>query len=155
MTELLVGAQIHTQARVEVTFHEPDRYRNDPGPSLGEVESLLVALNAFVIAAAYVHFDNENRQSQFSTVASEGRIPQVFVSKISMNSPLYVELAATGGLGAGVLSALVFLFKNPDKLGAWIPKIQLSWYNGRAEVEKARKAYEKLRKARTQMRELQ
>lgn len=72
-----------------------------------------------------------------------------------MNSPLYVELAATGGLGAGVLSALVFLFKNPDKLGAWIPKIQLSWYNGRAEVEKARKAYEKLRKARTQMRELQ
>lgn len=155
MTELIVGAQIHTQARVEVTFHEPDRYQNDPGTSLDEVGSLLAALNAFVIAAAYAHFNNEDGHSHFRTVLFEGRIPQVFVSKISMNSPLYVELAAAGGLGAGVLSTLAFLFKNPDKLGAWIPTIQLTWYNGRAEVEKARKAYEKLRKARTQMRELQ
>lgn len=49
---------------------------------------------------------------------------------------------------------LVFLFRNPDKIGSWIPKVQAAWYRGRAEVETARKAYEKRRKARTDTREL-
>ncbi|GII81999.1 hypothetical protein Sru01_69810 [Sphaerisporangium rufum] len=49
----------------------------------------------------------------------------------------------------------MYVFKNPDKVGEWWPKLQLSWYNGRTEAEKARKAYEKLRNARTKVRELQ
>ncbi|MEU6410710.1 hypothetical protein [Microbispora sp. NPDC046933] len=79
----------------------------------------------------------------------------VRVERISMNSPLTLELLTTGVGGAGAVSAVVYLFKNPDKIGEWFPKLQTSWYNGRAEAEKARKAYEKLRKARTEMRELQ
>ncbi|MGW4412724.1 hypothetical protein ACWEJ6_52680 [Nonomuraea sp. NPDC004702] len=54
-----------------------------------------------------------------------------------------------------MISLVVFLFRNPDKVGSWFPKLQASWYSGRAEAEKARKAYEKLREARTEMGELQ
>ncbi|MBB6545859.1 hypothetical protein [Nonomuraea rubra] len=78
----------------------------------------------------------------------------VHLRSISMNSPLTLELVTTGAGGAGVISAVVYLFRNPDKIGSWFPRLQASWYNGRAEAEKARRAYEKLRKARTRMREL-
>ncbi|MFI7693529.1 hypothetical protein ACIBQ6_31000 [Nonomuraea sp. NPDC049655] len=78
----------------------------------------------------------------------------VHLRSVSMNSPLTLELVTTGAGGASVISAVVYLFRNPDKIGSWFPKLQASWYNGRVEAEKARTAYEKLRKARTQMREL-
>ncbi|MEV7970950.1 hypothetical protein AB0O34_33900 [Sphaerisporangium sp. NPDC088356] len=79
----------------------------------------------------------------------------IVVSRISMNSPLTMELLVGATSSAGVASAVVYLFKNPDKIGSWFPRLQASWYNGRAEAEKARRAYEKLRAARTKMRELQ
>ncbi|GAA4210575.1 hypothetical protein GCM10022252_78580 [Streptosporangium oxazolinicum] len=77
------------------------------------------------------------------------------VRHISMNSPLTLELVIGGLTSASLISAVVYLFKNPDKLGEWWPKLQTSWYNGRAEAERARKAYDKLRRARTQVRELE
>ncbi|MBF8191382.1 hypothetical protein ITP53_37920 [Nonomuraea sp. K274] len=73
---------------------------------------------------------------------------------VSMNSPLTMELVTSGVSGADVISTVVYLFKHPDRISAWLPKLQTSWYDGRAEAEKAKKAYEKLRKARTEMREL-
>ncbi|MER5643939.1 hypothetical protein [Streptosporangium sp. NPDC002524] len=79
----------------------------------------------------------------------------VRVSKISMNSPLVMELVTTGVGGAGVVSAVVYLFRNPGKVGEWFPKLQTSWYNGRTEAEKARRAFFELRNARTEMRELE
>ncbi|MER5646708.1 hypothetical protein [Streptosporangium sp. NPDC002524] len=81
--------------------------------------------------------------------------PSVQVHRISMNSPLTLELILGGAGGAGTVSALVYLFKHPDKLGEWFPKVQTSWYNGRAEAEKARKAYEKLHRARTEVRQIE
>ncbi|MFI6457199.1 hypothetical protein ACIBF6_37285 [Streptosporangium amethystogenes] len=72
-----------------------------------------------------------------------------------MSAQLIVNLLLTSAGGAGSVSLLVYLFKNPDKIGEWFPKIRASWYNGQAEAEKARKAYEKIRKARTQRRELE
>ncbi|GAA1024663.1 hypothetical protein Aple_103580 [Acrocarpospora pleiomorpha] len=79
----------------------------------------------------------------------------IVVSRISMNSPLTVELATTALTSAGLVSAVVYLFKNPDKLGGWFPKLQTSWYDGLAEREKAKAALEELRKAKTEMRELE
>ncbi|WP_371784706.1 hypothetical protein [Streptosporangium subroseum] len=79
----------------------------------------------------------------------------VRVRGISMNSPLTLELIVNGVSGAGVVTAVVYLFKNPDKIGEWFPKLQTSWYNGRAEAEKARTAYQELHEARTQIRELE
>ncbi|MFF4414537.1 hypothetical protein ACFYY8_18585 [Streptosporangium sp. NPDC001559] len=80
---------------------------------------------------------------------------RVRLARVSMNSPLLLELFVTGASGVGISSAVVYLFKNPEKIGAWFPKLRTSWYNGQAEAEKARKAYEKLRKARTKVRELE
>ncbi|MBB4702957.1 hypothetical protein [Sphaerisporangium siamense] len=79
----------------------------------------------------------------------------VTVNRISMNSPLWMDLTVGGFTGGSVVSTVVFLFKNPDKIGAWFPKLRASWYNGQAEAEKARQKVEKLRKARTEIRELE
>ncbi|GAB1818242.1 hypothetical protein HerbRD11066_14060 [Herbidospora sp. RD11066] len=77
------------------------------------------------------------------------------VSRVSVNSPLTVELLITGVLGTGGVSTLVYLFKNPEKLGEWWPKLQTSWYDGRSEAEKARRAYKALRAGKADMRELE
>jgi hypothetical protein len=77
------------------------------------------------------------------------------VVRLSMASPLTMELVLAGLSSAGGVSAVVYLFKNPDKIGSWFPKLQASWYNGRVEAEKAKQAYEVLREARTEIRELE
>ncbi|MEO3860134.1 hypothetical protein [Acrocarpospora sp. B8E8] len=74
------------------------------------------------------------------------------VVRISMESPLTLELLVTG---AGVASTAVYLFRNPDKIGEWIPKLQAGWYRGRVEAERAKRAYIRLRGSRTTMRELE
>ncbi|MFI6991057.1 hypothetical protein [Nonomuraea wenchangensis] len=87
-----------------------------------------------------------------SDVVGSGR---VHLRSISMNSPLTLELVTTGVSGASLISAVVYLFRNPDKIGSWFPRLQTSWYNGRVEAEKAKRAYEKLHKARARLRELE
>ncbi|MFI6457200.1 hypothetical protein ACIBF6_37290 [Streptosporangium amethystogenes] len=72
-----------------------------------------------------------------------------------MSAPLAVDLLLTGTGGAGVVSLVVFLFRHPDKIGGWFPKLQTSWYNGRLQAEKARRAYKDLRDAQAEMRELE
>ncbi|WP_146178597.1 hypothetical protein [Nonomuraea fuscirosea] len=42
----------------------------------------------------------------------------VHLRSISMNSPLTLELVTTGAGSAGVISAVVYLFRNPDKIGS-------------------------------------
>lgn len=79
----------------------------------------------------------------------------VLVDRISMNSPLTLDLLLTSASGGGVATALVYLFKNPDKLGQWWPKVQTSWYSGRREAEKARRSFERLREAKPEVRELE
>lgn len=78
----------------------------------------------------------------------------VLLRRISMNSPITLELITTGIGGVSAASAVVYLFKNPDKIGGWFPKLQTSWWKGRLEAEKARKALNELREAGTTMREL-
>ncbi|MET8143331.1 hypothetical protein ABZU32_23770 [Sphaerisporangium sp. NPDC005288] len=77
------------------------------------------------------------------------------LDRISMNSPLSLEVLLPGAGGTAVAGMVVYIFKNPDKIGEWFPKLQAAWYNGQVEAEKARQKVEKLRKARTEMRELQ
>ncbi|MGW2143501.1 hypothetical protein ACWCOT_04260 [Nonomuraea bangladeshensis] len=84
-----------------------------------------------------------------------GRSSSLHTRRISMNSPLTIEAIATGVFGAGGLSAIVYLFKNPDKIGEWWPRLQTSWYNGRAEAEKTKKSYQELRLEQAEMRELE
>lgn len=116
-------------------------------PLLPEVLDVMQAVQDFV--QAVVRGELERQRSR-----PYGH-DRVHVRRISMNSPLVMDLIVTGTGTAGVASAVVYLFKNPDKLGEWFPKLQAAWYNGRVEAEKARKAYEKLKKARTKVRELQ
>ncbi|MCP2350475.1 hypothetical protein [Nonomuraea roseoviolacea] len=89
-----------------------------------------------------------------SVVRAQSR-PIVEVRRISMNSPLTMELLVGGASSLGVTSAVVYLFKNPSKLGEWWPKLQASWYDARAEAEKAKQAYEALVSARTEIEELE
>jgi hypothetical protein len=79
----------------------------------------------------------------------------VKLGRISMNTPLTMEVIVSGVSGAGIVTAVVYLFKNPAKIGEWFPKLQTSWYDGRAEAERAKQAYKKLREAKTEMRELE
>ncbi|WP_218038954.1 hypothetical protein, partial [Acrocarpospora pleiomorpha] len=140
-------------------------------PRLHQVSALLRALNTFVEAvddASTVKAGGDSdapfwgaTQRRLRMRARERLVPNgsietgIVVSRISMNSPLTVELATTALTSAGLVSAVVYLFKNPDKLGGWFPKLQTSWYDGLAEREKAKAALEELRKAKTEMRELE
>ncbi|GGT17410.1 hypothetical protein GCM10010176_072570 [Nonomuraea spiralis] len=47
-----------------------------------------------------------------------------------MNSPLTLELIIQGTGGAGLVSGLAYLFKNPDKVGGWFGRLQAAWYDG-------------------------
>ncbi|MEV4015268.1 hypothetical protein AB0J35_32675 [Nonomuraea angiospora] len=44
---------------------------------------------------------------------------KVHVSRVSMASPLTPELIMTGLSSTGAAFAVVYLFKNPDKIGEW------------------------------------
>ncbi|MEV5558042.1 hypothetical protein AB0L44_30680 [Nonomuraea wenchangensis] len=77
------------------------------------------------------------------------------LTRISMASPLVADLAVTGMSGAGIISATVYLFKHPDQIGAWFPKLQTSWWKGREEALKAKQSFEKLRDAGVEMRQLE
>ncbi|NAS27010.1 hypothetical protein GT755_35740 [Herbidospora sp. NEAU-GS84] len=78
----------------------------------------------------------------------------LLVMHMSMHSPLTIEAIATTVLGTGGVTAIVYFFKNPEKLGKWWPKVQTSWYDGRAEAVKAERAYRALKDARTEMHEI-
>ncbi len=142
-------------------------------PTFTEVRDLLEELESFVRQVYVAHevkrlwsgpdpIDGQHRIASVLAIMTE-LMPTIHaqseqhlkLARISMNSPLTTELLVTGVSGTGVVSTVVYLFKNPDKIGSWFPKLQTSWYNGRAEAEKAKKSYEKLRAARTKMRELQ
>ncbi len=140
--------------------------RGVSAPVLFDVIEVLSALHAFVGAVdmaaqaselqdAVDEADDEALASQAAAFLRILAIESMLVTRLSMNSPLTIELAVAGISSAGVVSTVVYLFKNPDKIGEWFPKLQVGWYNGRAEAEKARKAYEKLRDARTKIRELE
>ncbi|MEU6725993.1 hypothetical protein ABZ917_20015 [Nonomuraea wenchangensis] len=77
------------------------------------------------------------------------------INRISMASPLVADLVVGGMSGAGIISATVYLFRHPDQIGAWFPKLQTSWWKGREEALKAKQSFEKLRDAGVEMRQLE
>lgn len=71
------------------------------------------------------------------------------VRRVSMNSPLVIELI--GSLSAGSL----FLLKNPEKIGSWIPRVRAHWFQAQAEAERAKRAYNELKRAGIEVAELE
>ncbi|MEO3860133.1 hypothetical protein [Acrocarpospora sp. B8E8] len=159
MTEFVTGDRADGLVRVEVVTHAWTGV-----PKLTEVANMLLTLDrtsdtvgmALLVKRAGVSGWRDRRDHRrVAERQLEEQIKQrelgIRVDRLYLNSPLTVELIASGTLGAGVLTAFVYLFKNPDKLGEWWPKLQTSWYNGRAEAVKAKKAYEMLRQAQTEI----
>ncbi len=163
------SASVETDSALEVVIDNPQHPQLATViPLLSEVRDVLDAVDAFVrtVAVARVFKENAGLQeaarqelmTQELLGLEEGETfapAKVHLSRVSMASPLTLELIVTGLSSAGAASAVVYLFKNPNKIGEWWPKLQSSWYNGRAEAEKAKQAYEKLRQAGTEMRELE
>lgn len=171
---LEVAALTETSSALEVVVERPQGVGSptDLAPRLAQVLGLLQALDTFIDAVAVGWLNRGSRGSDDDLVvyarmsqellmhqASPRSVAVIFlntrIGRISMNSPLTVELLVSGLGSAGVVSAVVYLFKNPTKIGEWFPKVQASWYNGRAEAERARNAYETLRKARTKIHKLE
>jgi hypothetical protein len=77
------------------------------------------------------------------------------VLRLSMSSPLVVDIvtsvAGTGGISVGA----AYLLKNPEALGSWIPRVRASWYQAQAEAETARRLHAKLIAAGMEVEELE
>ncbi len=70
------------------------------------------------------------------------------VRRVSMNSPLTIELI--GSLSTGAL----FLLKNPGMIGSWIPRVRESWFHAQAEAARAKRAYRELTRTGIEVEEL-
>lgn len=71
-------------------------------------------------------------------------VPRPPTVKISLASPLVVELAGTLSwplVGATALGILRYLIKHADDLGSFIPRLFSSWYNGLADAHEARERW--------------
>lgn len=76
----------------------------------------------------------------------------VWVSKISLNSPLAIEVAS---VSAAVISTLVLLLKNPERLGAYVQKVRKGYYVSKLEADKAKAALNELQSRKVEARELE
>lgn len=75
------------------------------------------------------------------------------VRGMTMHSPLVLDIV-TRVTGAGGLAATAaYLFKHPEQIGSWLPRVRASWYDARTEAEKARRAHERLMLAGMQVEE--
>ncbi|NUP77580.1 MAG: hypothetical protein HOV96_08540 [Nonomuraea sp.] len=161
MSGLAVDQHQRLDSGLEVVVERP-AFQGSRAPLLAEVMDLLAAFETFYDCVRRAWLVNQlkvgdqdsaevERTAAITSVtglgAAGGDDPlgllrggsSLRVRRISMNSPLTMELLTTGAGGAGVVSAVVFLFKNPDKIGAWFPTLQSSWYNGRAADPGTRK----------------
>jgi len=71
------------------------------------------------------------------------------VRRVSMNSPLTIELI--GSLSTGAL----FLLRNPSKIGSWLPRVRESWFRAQVEAERAKRAYRELTRTGIEVEELE
>lgn len=63
-----------------------------------------------------------------------GRIPELAEPKVlnlSMASPLHMELFSEAGLPA----FFIWILRNPEAIGAWIPKVRTGWHRGQYELD--------------------
>jgi hypothetical protein len=65
------------------------------------------------------------------------------VSQLSIESPMELTLAVVHGTGVSALVAygvhlLVHVMRDPERVGAWLPRLVAGWHKGMAEVEHAR-----------------
>ncbi|MET8144353.1 hypothetical protein ABZU32_28940 [Sphaerisporangium sp. NPDC005288] len=148
--------------RVIADLSEPEYRGADPAVNMRTVAEYITHLHQFIDAIQYAFeikrvLDSGPVAGADDVIAARhyGLYEQVNVRRMSLNSPLMVDVALGGISSAGALSAVVYLFKNPDKLGQWWPKVQTSWYRGREEAEKAKQSYETLLRYRTEMQELE
>jgi len=58
------------------------------------------------------------------------------IARLSKGSPLVVDLIGQGGVAA----AVVYLFKNPEKIGSFFPLILKGWRNGSMAARQAKLA---------------
>ena len=83
----------------------------------------------------------ENNPSHVDTIELDFAVRSFIapkVRRVSMHSPLIIELAGSVTTGA------LFLLKNPDKIGGWLPRVRQQWYRQQLEAERAKRAYEAL-----------
>jgi hypothetical protein len=71
------------------------------------------------------------------------------VRRVSMGSPLTIEL-----IGSGLTGAL-FLLKHPESIGGWLPRVRESWFNARAAADRARENYQTLKNAGIEVEDLE
>ncbi|MFI6319740.1 hypothetical protein ACIBG8_19555 [Nonomuraea sp. NPDC050556] len=177
MTDLWTDVGTRTGSLLHVGIRSPaifgmdgiDRVRPGSTPTIAEMNDLLVAVQTVVEAVDDAMYLKEADDAQLRFLDEDPIISisdnvgikrftterNAFVQKLSMNSPFAMELLITGVGSGSLVGTVIYLLKNPAKLGSWFPTLQTSWYKGRAEAERAKKAYQKLRAAGTEMRQIE
>ncbi|MFD9948950.1 hypothetical protein ACFWYW_52520 [Nonomuraea sp. NPDC059023] len=159
MTHLPTYSEDPQALVVTASFGWPDEWGSDQGPPIQMVASFLQSLNKFIDAVdvalfirGHVRTDRfsdapryEVALDQVGEAVAARSTSAVRIARMSMGSPLVAEVIINGLTGTAAAGAVAYLFKNPDQIGGWFPRLQTAWYNGLAEREKAKREYRELR----------
>ncbi|MBO2447088.1 hypothetical protein J4573_08310 [Actinomadura barringtoniae] len=122
-----------------------------------EIRKTLAHLEAFIRAVALAQFvaDAESRGAVLRerdikrmTRQIQHETNRIYAASLNMNSPLILEMIIPAGSISAITGVLVYMAKNPQKLGEWWPTVQTAYYNAQREKLKARRALEKMERAR-------
>jgi hypothetical protein len=77
------------------------------------------------------------RPTDAARYLADGRLA---FERIKLNSPLEITLAAAGSTGVIVyaLHLLRAVLRDPERIGAWLPRLAVGWHRARREAEVAR-----------------
>jgi len=107
----------------------------DQPQTLGEVAAYLAALDrAWILASNLAAYKLGHELSLDPHRPSH--------LKVSLNSPLHVELREIAIPAGGIATAFglfVYILKHPKELSAWVPNLVLGWNEGWTEAERAKR----------------
>jgi hypothetical protein len=81
------------------------------------------------------------------------------ISRLRIESPMELTVALVQAIaqGSGVAAAGIYavhllakVMRDPERVGAWLPRLRAGWYKGMAEMEEAHQEHEDAERGRTQ-----
>jgi hypothetical protein len=81
------------------------------------------------------------------------------ISRLRIESPMELTLAVVQavGQGGGVAAACIYavhllakVMRDPERVGAWLPRLRAGWHKGMAQMEQARQEHEDAERERSQ-----
>jgi len=100
--------------------------------------------DVYGIMAQFVYFQSVAPESGAEAVRPLEQVRQPTVVSISLDSPLILQLMV-GAAAVPSLRAFAQVIRDPQKLGSYIPKVRSSYFDAKAEEQKARERLRELR----------